>query len=110
MMGYLAPELIRTGKPTTSSDVYAFGVLLEVVCGRRPIEVKALPEELVLVDWVWERWRMGAPLAVVDPRLGGAFDEVEVLVVIKVGLYCSAETPEKRPSMRQVVRYLEREV
>ncbi|XP_047154955.1 L-type lectin-domain containing receptor kinase S.4-like [Vigna umbellata] len=110
-MGYLAPELTRTGKPTTSSDVYAFGVLLlEVVCGRRPIEVKALPEELVLVDWVWERWRMGAPLAVVDPRLGGAFDEVEVLVVIKVGLYCSAEAPEKRPSMRQVVRYLEREV
>ncbi|XP_052736695.1 L-type lectin-domain containing receptor kinase S.4-like [Vigna angularis] len=110
-MGYLAPELTRTGKPTTSSDVYAFGaLLLEVVCGRRPIEVKALLEELVLVDWVWERWRMGAPLAVVDPRLGGAFDEVEVLVVIKVGLYCSAEAPEKRPSMRQVVRYLEREV
>ncbi|XP_027941032.1 L-type lectin-domain containing receptor kinase S.4-like [Vigna unguiculata] len=110
-MGYLAPELTRTGKPTTSSDVYAFGaLLLEVVCGRRPIEVKALPEELVLVDWVWDRWRMGAPLTVVDPRLGGAFDEVEVLVVIKVGLLCSAEAPEKRPSMRQVVRYLEKEV
>ncbi|KAK9063406.1 hypothetical protein SSX86_017276 [Deinandra increscens subsp. villosa] len=47
-LGYLAPELTRTGKPTTSSDVYAFGaLLLEVVCGRRPVELKALPEELI---------------------------------------------------------------
>ncbi|XP_064983949.1 L-type lectin-domain containing receptor kinase S.4-like [Musa acuminata AAA Group] len=51
-LGYLAPELTRTGKATTSSDVYAFGALvLEVVCGRRPVEPKALPEELVLVCW-----------------------------------------------------------
>ncbi|KAK9016251.1 hypothetical protein V6N11_078754 [Hibiscus sabdariffa] len=50
-MGYLAPELPKTGKATTSSDVYAFGaVLLEIACGRRPIDPKALPEELVLVD------------------------------------------------------------
>ncbi|KAL5170882.1 L-type lectin-domain containing receptor kinase S.4 [Glycine soja] len=110
-LGYLAPELTRTGKPTTSSDVYAFGALvLEVLCGRRPIEVKALPEELVLVEWVWERWRVGNVLAVVDPRLGGVFDEEEALLVVKVGLSCSAEAPEERPSMRQVVRYLEREV
>ncbi|KAJ7960142.1 Lectin receptor kinase [Quillaja saponaria] len=55
-LGYLAPELTRIGKPTTSSDVFAFGaLLLEVVCGRRPIEHKALPEELILVDWVWKK-------------------------------------------------------
>ncbi|KAK7305766.1 hypothetical protein VNO77_43677 [Canavalia gladiata] len=110
-LGYLAPELTRTGKPTTSSDVFAFGaLLLEVACGRRPIEPKALPEELVLVEWVWERWRVGAVLGVVDPKLGGVFDEVEALLVLKLGLLCSAESPENRPSMRQVVRYLEGEV
>ncbi|XP_061368972.1 L-type lectin-domain containing receptor kinase S.4-like [Gastrolobium bilobum] len=110
-LGYLAPELTKTGKPTTSSDVFAFGaVLLEVVCGRRPIEPKALPEELVLVDWVWERWRVGAVLGVVDNKLGGVFDEVEALLVLKLGLLCSNESPEKRPSMRQVVRYLDGEV
>jgi len=37
-LGYLAPELTRTGKPTANSDVFAFGALmLEVVCGRRPV-------------------------------------------------------------------------
>ncbi|KAK8273305.1 hypothetical protein V6Z11_D11G399600 [Gossypium hirsutum] len=59
-LGYLAPELFKTGKATTSSDVYAFGaLLLEVACERRPVEHKALPEEMVLVDWVWEKYRQG---------------------------------------------------
>lgn len=110
-LGYLAPELTRTGKPTTSSDVYAFGaLLLEVVCGRRPIEPKALPEELILVDWVWDRWKAGAILEVVDPRLNGEFNEIEALDVVKLGLMCSNDAAEARPTMRQVVRYLEGEV
>ncbi|GMY08471.1 L-type lectin-domain containing receptor kinase S.4-like [Fagus crenata] len=110
-LGYLAPELTRTGKPTTSSDVFAFGaLLLEVVCGRRPIEPKALPEELMLVDWVWEKWRIGAILEVVDPRLGGEFDEHEAVVLLKLGLMCSNNEPKVRPTMRHVVRYLEGEV
>jgi serine/threonine protein kinase len=37
-MGYLAPELGRTGKATPATDVFSFGAfLLEVTCGRRPI-------------------------------------------------------------------------
>ncbi|KAJ9539902.1 hypothetical protein OSB04_026408 [Centaurea solstitialis] len=110
-LGYLAPELTRTGKPTTSSDVFAFGaLLLEVVCGRRPIEPKALPEELILVDWVWDKWTKQKVLEVVDSRLNGQFNEVEVLVVIKLGLMCSSNAPSARPDMRQVIRYLEGEV
>ncbi|XP_047322459.1 L-type lectin-domain containing receptor kinase S.4 [Impatiens glandulifera] len=110
-LGYLAPELTRTGKPTTASDVFAFGaLLLEVVCGRRPIEAKALPEELILVDWIWQNWVDGTILKVVDPRLGGYFDEGEVMVVIKIGLICSNDAAAARPSMRQVVRYLDGEM
>ncbi|KAF3620588.1 L-type lectin-domain containing receptor kinase S.4 [Capsicum annuum] len=110
-LGYLAPELTKTGKPTTSSDVFAFGaLLLEVACGRRPIEAKALPEELIIVDWVWDKWSEGAILEVVDPRLNGEYDEMEALMVLKLGLMCSNNTSSKRPSMRLVVRYLEGEV
>ncbi|KAL5734664.1 hypothetical protein ACOSP7_032525 [Xanthoceras sorbifolium] len=110
-LGYLAPELTRTGKPTTSSDVFAFGaLLLEVVCGRRPIEPKASPEELILVDWVWDRWKVGAVLDVIDPRLNGEFNEIEAVVVIKLGLMCSNNVPGERPTIRQVVRYLEGEL
>lgn len=110
-LGYLAPELPRTGKATESSDVYAFGaLLLEVVCGRRPIEPKALPEELVLVDLVWEKFREGRALDVIDPKLNGEYNESEVMMVIKLGVMCSHNAPIARPSMRQVVRYLDEEV
>ncbi|XP_027337629.1 L-type lectin-domain containing receptor kinase S.4-like [Abrus precatorius] len=110
-LGYLAPELPRTGKATPSTDVFAFGaLLLEVACGLRPVELKALPEDLVLVDWVWSRYRQGRILDVVDPKLNGVFHEREVLLVLKLGLMCSNGAPTARPSMRQVVRLLDGEV
>ncbi|KAG2690628.1 hypothetical protein I3760_09G196500 [Carya illinoinensis] len=110
-LGYLAPELPRTGKATTSSDVFAFGaLLLEVACGRRPTEQNATPEELVLVDWVWDRFIEGKVLEVIDPKLDGKYEEAEVVMVLKLGLMCSSNTPMARPSMRQVVRYLEGEI
>ncbi|KAM7499293.1 hypothetical protein LguiA_023707 [Lonicera macranthoides] len=110
-LGYIAPELTRTGKPTTSSDVFAFGALmLEVVCGRRPVEQKALPEELILVDWVWDKFKERNVLEVVDKRLRGEYEEGEVMVVVKLGLMCSDNVAAERPSMRQVVRYLDGEV
>jgi serine/threonine protein kinase len=110
-LGYLAPELPRTGRATTSSDVFAFGALLVVVVyGRRPIEPKAIQEELVLVDWVWERFKDGRMFEVVDPKLNGDFVESEVMMVLKLGLICSNDVPTIRPSMRQVVRILDGEV
>jgi hypothetical protein len=110
-LGYMAPELTRTSKPTTSSDVYAFGaLLLEVVCGRRPINPTASSEELMLVDWVWEKWAVGEVLDVVDPRMVGNFDEAEAVLVLKLGLICSNDDADVRPSMRLVVRYLEGEL
>lgn len=110
-LGYLAPELPRTGKSTTSSDVYAFGALmLEVACGRRPVEVKALPEEMTLVDWIWDKYREGQVLSVVDSKLQGVYDEVELTMVLKLGVMCSNNVPEQRPSMRQVVRCLDGEI
>jgi hypothetical protein len=111
-LGYMAPELTRTGKPTTSSDVYAFGaLLLEVVCGRRPINSTASSEELiVLVGWVWENWAVGTVLDVVDPRMEGKFDEDEAVLLLKLGLICSNDDAEVRPTMRLVLRYLEGEL
>ncbi|CAM8965144.1 unnamed protein product [Rhodiola kirilowii] len=85
-LGYLAPELTRTGRPTTSSDVFAFGaLLLEMVCGRRPIAPKEAHEEVVLVDWVWEQWKVGRVVEVVDERMGEEFDENEVVKGFETG-------------------------
>ncbi|ERN09655.1 hypothetical protein AMTRI_Chr08g160290 [Amborella trichopoda] len=109
--GYLAPEMSRTGKATTESDVFSYGaVLLEVACGRRPIDGQRPPEEIILVDWVWECIKGGKLLDVVDPRLEGCFDIGEITMVLRLGLWCSHPVPTLRPSMKQVYQYLDGDV
>ncbi|XP_058201949.1 L-type lectin-domain containing receptor kinase SIT2-like [Rhododendron vialii] len=107
-VGYLAPELTRTGKATTSTDVFAFGAfILEVACGMRPVQLQQLPDEVILVDWVFEKWKEGAILVTSDPRLGGDYLEEEMELVLKLGLLCSKSNAVTRPSMRQVMQYLD---
>ncbi|XP_044505272.1 putative L-type lectin-domain containing receptor kinase II.2 [Mangifera indica] len=103
-VGYLAPELLKTGKATTGTDVYAFGVcMLVVACGRKPIE---LGKEN-LVDRVVDFWYRGDILDASDPRLEGIYDGGQMSLVLKLGLYCLDYNPETRPSMKEVMQYLE---
>ncbi|KAI3837150.1 hypothetical protein MKX03_032697 [Papaver bracteatum] len=108
-LGYMAPEMTKTGRATTSSDVFAFGAfLLEVACGRRPVELhKSETEGEVLVDWVLCCWRRGAILQTSDPNLVNEYVKEEMEMVLKLGLLCSHNDPKARPSMRQVLQYLE---
>ncbi|KAJ6832955.1 L-type lectin-domain containing receptor kinase IV.2-like [Iris pallida] len=108
-IGYLAPEFARKGKATTMSDVFAFGAfLLEVACGRRPLVIEA-GEQVFLVDWVLENWKAGTVLATRDQRLGLEEEPsaVEMEMVLKLGCLCSHPMPEARPSMRQVMQFLD---
>ncbi|XP_038979810.1 L-type lectin-domain containing receptor kinase SIT2-like [Phoenix dactylifera] len=109
-LGYLAPELAKTGKATTSTDVFAFGgFLLEVACGRRPIETRASEQEIVLVDKVLECWKAGTIVEVRDPNLGNEYIAEEMEMVLKLGLLCSHPDSSSRPPMRLVMRILERD-
>ncbi|KAF3778976.1 L-type lectin-domain containing receptor kinase IV-2 [Nymphaea thermarum] len=106
-LGYMAPELSQTGKATTSADVFSFGaLLLEVACGRRPMDYKKSEEEVMVVDWVLMCWRRGRILHAVDERLGMNFVREEAELVLKLGILCSQAGPEARPSMMQVVQFL----
>ncbi|CAN8301135.1 unnamed protein product [Cochlearia groenlandica] len=104
-VGYMAPELITTG-PSTATDVYAFGVfLLEVTCGRRPVEPGLSAARRFLVKWVCDCWRRTSLIEAKDPRLT-EFSSQEVERVMKLGLLCANLAPDLRPSMEQVVQYL----
>ncbi|KAK4857751.1 hypothetical protein QYF36_005769 [Acer negundo] len=105
-VGYLAPEVISTGRASTQTDVFGFGVLiLEVMCGKRPIEEGKKP----LVETVWQLMVQGKLLDALDERLGdkGEFNEEEVERVLHLGLLCAYPDPNSRPTMRQVVKILD---
>ncbi|XVF55230.1 hypothetical protein PTKIN_Ptkin06aG0020100 [Pterospermum kingtungense] len=107
-LGYMAPEHTRTGKATPSTDVFAFGAfLLEVACGKRPIEVQSPTEHVILVDWVYSCWSKGDIIEAMDPNLGADYAAKEVELVLKLGLLCSHSESEARPTMRQVIQFLE---
>ncbi|RID54542.1 hypothetical protein BRARA_G01855 [Brassica rapa] len=86
--GYIAPELLRTGRATTSTDVYAFGlVMLEVVCGRRLIERRAVENEEVLVDWILELWEKGEDiLDAAGESIRQEHNRGQVELVLKLGM------------------------
>ncbi|XP_058075677.1 L-type lectin-domain containing receptor kinase IX.1-like [Magnolia sinica] len=99
--GYLAPECTYTGKATTESDVFSFGiVVLEVVCGRRSLRM----EHSNLVDYIWELYGKDHLIQGVDQRLEDKFDEDELKRALVVGLSCSHPDPRMRPTMRKVVQ------
>lgn len=107
-VGYMAPELLHTGKATTETDVYGFGMLvLETITGRPP---SPSPDcEAALLDWVWALWEKGESERVLDPRLArrGGYDPDEVERVVGLGLACSYPDPRARPSMREAVKLLD---
>ncbi|KAL5197790.1 hypothetical protein ABZP36_001302 [Zizania latifolia] len=74
--GYAAPELAccAGARATQESDVYSFGmVLLEVVTADKAADV------------------------------GGGGGEEETMGMVKIGMLCTAEAPEERPRMAQVL-------
>eukprot|EP01018_Ginkgo_biloba_P000278 Gb_37811 [translate_table: standard] len=109
-LGYIAPELVHTGKATPSTDVFSFGVvLLEVATGRKPVDHSKDAEEVILVDWVWDLYTKEKLMDAVDPKLKGAYDVEEMAKVLRLGLICSHPEPESRLTIRQVLQILEGE-
>ncbi|CAN1123687.1 Probable L-type lectin-domain containing receptor kinase VII.2 [Linum perenne] len=106
-VGYMAPEMVTTGRASTQTDVFSFGVLmLEVICGRRPVE-QGKPS---FVDMVRKVMDKGDVISVVDSRVKarGGFEDEEVERMVRLALLCTYGDPKVRPTMRQVVKALER--
>lgn len=104
----MAPELTAMGVATTKTDVYAFGTfILEVVCGRRPVDPEKPLEQMILLKWVATCGSRDSLMQTVDNKLQGGFKAEEAKMLLKLGMLCSQSNPENRPSMRQMIQYLE---
>lgn len=108
--GYLAPEYLQSGRATEKSDVYSFGVLLlELVTGKRPTDPCFVNKGLNVVGWMNTLLKENHLEEVVDRRCTDVgLDAVEA--ILDVAMRCTTANAAERPSMNQVLQFLEQEV
>ncbi|KAI4374377.1 hypothetical protein MLD38_012381 [Melastoma candidum] len=106
--GYVAPEYAMTGHLLVKSDVYSFGVvLLELLTGRKPVDMSQPQGQESLVTWARPLLtsREGVE-QLVDPSLDGAYDFDHVAKVASIASMCVHLEVSQRPFMGEVVQAL----
>ncbi|CAL0321768.1 unnamed protein product [Lupinus luteus] len=110
-LGYIAPEYPSTLVASLKGDVYGFGVLLlELVTGRKPIDVSNGKEEFWgnLVDWVNMHSSSGRIKDCFDKAISESGHDEEILQFLNVALNCVVSRPNdsqkpRRRSSRHII-------
>lgn len=114
--GYMSPEFRITGVSTQKSDVYAFGVVvLEILSGEEPLKYKADDagggyRRISVVETAREAVEGSGVLLRrwIDRRLKDSYPITVAEKMVRVGLDCVKEDPDKRPDMGLVVGQISR--
>ncbi|PUZ58142.1 hypothetical protein GQ55_5G486200 [Panicum hallii var. hallii] len=103
-LGFRAPEYVHSGKATTKSDIFAFGVLiLEIVTGKAAVDAQFCH----VTDWVWRLHKEGRLLDAIDHSLlTTEFDASDAKRLLLLGLACSNPNPSDRPTMVEAVQII----
>ncbi|KAG4149607.1 hypothetical protein ERO13_D05G344000v2 [Gossypium hirsutum] len=107
-IGYMAPEFGSAGIVSIKSDVYSYGiVLIETFTKKKPTD-KVFVEEESIRHWMERSLPKGA-IEIADVDLLRREDEYIVVKancissIMELALNCSAELPEERKDMKDVV-------
>ncbi|CAN8257553.1 unnamed protein product [Cochlearia groenlandica] len=106
--GYVAPEYAMTGHLLVKSDVYSYGVvLLELLTGRKPVDMSQPSGEENLVTWARPLLANREGLEqLVDPTLAGTYDFDDMAKVAAIASMCVHQEVSHRPFMGEVVQAL----
>ncbi|XP_020103523.1 receptor-like serine/threonine-protein kinase ALE2 [Ananas comosus] len=106
--GYVAPEYAMTGHLLVKSDVYSYGVvLLELLTGRRPVDMSQPSGQENLVTWARPILRDKDRLEeLADPKLAGRYPKEDFIRVCTIAAACVASEANQRPTMGEVVQSL----
>ncbi|KAF0917672.1 hypothetical protein E2562_021181 [Oryza meyeriana var. granulata] len=109
--GYLSPEYALYGQLTEKSDVYSFGVLvLEVMSGRRALDLSDPSGVVLITDWAWTLVKAGRAPEVIAKSLREREGPSGVHAMerfVLVGILCAHVTVACRPTMPEALRMLE---
>lgn len=107
--GYFAPEYAMMGRASLKSDIFSFGVvLLELISGRRPIDMSLPQGQQSLVLWASPLLQDEKKVLneIVDPVLKNGFPIEDMLKMAQLARACLQMDPESRPVMTAVVQVL----
>ncbi|XWS26694.1 hypothetical protein CRYUN_Cryun26dG0052200 [Craigia yunnanensis] len=106
--GYVAPEYAMTGHLLVKSDVYSYGVvLLELLTGRKPVDMTQPPGRENLVAWARPLLASKEGLeTIIDPSLGSDVPFDSVAKVSAIASMCVQPEVSHRPFMGEVVQAL----
>ncbi|GER54179.1 leucine-rich receptor-like protein kinase family protein [Striga asiatica] len=107
-LGYIPPEYSQASVASYKGDVYSFGVvLLELLTGKRPVDVCGPRCNRDLVAWVGE---MKAQKRVAEVFDKSVYDERyarEMVGVLEIAFVCLSKNPRMRPCTEKLVLWLD---
>ncbi|CAA6655789.1 unnamed protein product [Spirodela intermedia] len=107
-LGYIPPEYGQSSVATFKGDVYSFGVvLLELLTGRRPVDMCKPKGCRDLVSWVIQMRKEKREAEVFDHFIYDKKRERQLSRVLEIACLCLSESPKQRPLTQQIVPWLE---
>ncbi|KAL9662236.1 hypothetical protein QQ045_027068 [Rhodiola kirilowii] len=106
--GYIAPEYALTGHFLVKSDVYSYGVvLLELLTGRKPVDMSQPLGQQNLVAWAHPLLNdLEGLKQAIDPSLGSDVPFDIIAKVAAIASMCAQPEVSHRPYMGEVVQAL----
>ncbi|CAK9166746.1 unnamed protein product [Ilex paraguariensis] len=107
-LGYIPPEYGQASVATYKGDVYSFGVvLLELLTGKRPMDICKPKGSRDLISWVIQMKRDKRETEVFDPFIYDKEHAKEMSWVLEIACLCLSESPKIRPSTQHLVSWLD---
>ncbi|XP_047046115.1 serine/threonine-protein kinase-like protein At3g51990 [Lolium rigidum] len=101
-LGYLDPAYVTPESLSTKTDVFSFGILLlEIISGRKAIDVQYSPPSVV--EWAVPLLRKGKVASLFDPRVAPPRDPVARRDLAVLAASCVRSNRDRRPSMSDIV-------